>query len=516
MIILFLAIFIRFNRVAELGYFMMDEERDGFLVNRMLVDHRPLLIGGSIPGGINIGPLFFYLSAIPYALSNLNPIGPAGAAAIIGVIGVIGVFVVGKELFGRRTGLLAAVFAGFSLVNIVYQRPWWPLTMSQVVTLTVYLVLFKLWKGPTPPRRGRTLINWLWVLVLALIVGAQSDPSTLSLIPLSIIWLWWYRRRIGLTRKHYLMAAGLFVLAHATWFIFELRHDFQSTRAIISLLGTLFKGQSLQGLSFLGGWAAVMKMTAATVYRLFIPTGDLDVTKQISPAAEFLADRMNRVWRPVGWGVLLVIGSYIIGSLVGQPKIKQESPVRTARRLPATHFLVSLVGILAYTMMFPGYVHEWMWAFMFPSFFLIFSELLVKLGKLVKFGRLGVTVAIIFWSAWQLSLFLKLENVAGLGKKLEVVKLVQKEIAGRPYELRSEGADALRYGGWRYLFTLYGKPPVKSYMDYVYQGWVYPKNEVEPEVIVAINNLRDKSPTFILSENSENSESQISPDSQNF
>ena len=111
---------------------------------------------------------------------------------------------------------------------------------------------------------------------------------------------------------------------------------------------------------------------------------------------------------------------------------------------------------------------------------------------------------------------MKLESVAGLGKKLEVVKLVQKEIAGRPYELRSEGADALRYGGGRYLFTLYGKPPVKSYMDYVYQGWVYPKNEVEPEVIVAINNLRDKSPTFILSENSENSESQISPDSQNF
>ena len=386
--------------------------------------------------------------------------------------------------------------------------------MSQVVTLTVYLVLFKLWKGPTPPRRGRTLINWLWVLVLALIVGAQSDPSTLSLIPLSIIWLWWYRRRIGLTRKHYLAAAGLFVLAHTTWVAFEFRHDFLNTRVMARLFLNVFKGPTLADVKV--GPYRIFEMTAATVYRLFIPTGFLDVTKQISPAEEFLNARMNEIWWPAGWGVLLVIGSYIIGSLVGQPKIKQESPVRTARRLPATHFLVSLVGILAYTMMFPGYVHEWMWAFMFPSFFLIFSELLVKLGKLVKFGRLGVTVAIIFWSAWQLSLFLKLENVAGLGKKLEVVKLVQKEIAGRPYELRSEGADALRYGGWRYLFTLYGKPPVKSYMDYVYQGWVYPKNEVEPEVIVAINNLRDKSPTFILSENSENSESQISPDSQNF
>ena len=88
-----------------------------------------------------------------------------------------------------------------------------------------------------------------------------------------------------------------------------------------------------------------------------------------------------------------------------------------------------------------------------------------------------------------MSLFFKLENVAGLGKKLEVVKLVQKEIAGRPYELRSEGADALRYGGWRYLFTLYGDPPVKSYMDYVYQDWLYPKKAVNPEKVVRVVNL---------------------------
>ena len=469
----------------------MDEERDGFLVSRMLVDHRPLLIGGSIPGGINVGPMFFYISAIPYYLSRLNPIGAAYAAGMIGIIGVVGVFWAGKELFDSRVGLLAAVLAGFSILNIIYQRPWWPLTLSQVVTLVVYLALFKLWKGPTPPRRSRTLINWLWVLVLALIVGAQSDPSTLSLIPLSIIWLWWYRRRIGLTGKHYLAAAGLFVLAHATWFIFELRHDFQSTRAVSKLLSGVSwpYGQETPVWS---GPTAVLKMTAATVYRLFIPTGFLDVTKQISPAEEFLNARMNGVWWPAGWGVLLVIGSYIIGSLVGQPKIKQESPGRTARRLLATHFLVSLVGILAYTMMFPGYVHEWMWYFMFPGFFMMAAYVSVVVFDKVRpwVPRVG-PLLIVSWVLWQVSLFLKLDNVAGLGKKLAVVKVAQQEIAGRPYELRSEGEGSLRYGGWRYLFTLYGKPPVKSYMDYVYEDWLYPKSEAEPEVIVTVVNKVD-------------------------
>lgn len=80
---IFIAV-LRLLKVDELGYFMLDEERDAFLVRRMLVDRRPLLIGGAIPGGINVGPLFFYISAIPYYFSLLNPIGPAYAAGVVG------------------------------------------------------------------------------------------------------------------------------------------------------------------------------------------------------------------------------------------------------------------------------------------------------------------------------------------------------------------------------------------------------------------------------------------------
>ena len=282
-------------------------------------------------------------------------------------------------------------------------------------------------------------------------------------------------------------AAGLFVLAHTTWVAFEFRHDFLNTRVMARLFLNVFKGPTLADVKV--GPYRIFEMTAATVYRLFIPTGFLDVTKQISPAEEFLNARMNGVWWPAGWGVLLVIGSYIIGSLVGQPKIKQESPGRTARRLLATHFLVSLVGILAYTMMFPGYVHEWMWFFMFPGFFLMAANTsFVVFNKVRPWVPKVGPLLIAGWAVWQMSLFLKLDNVAGLGRKLAVVKAAQQEIAGRPYELRSEGEGGLRYGGWRYLFTLYGAPPVKSYMDYVYEEWLYPKNEAGPEVILTILN----------------------------
>ena len=154
----------RLSRVPDLGYFMIDEERDAFLVRRLLVDHRPLLVGGVIPGGISIGPLFFYLSTIPYAISQLNPIGPAYATGIVGILGVIATYVVGKSLFNRRVALLAMMFSAFSLLNIIYHRPWWPLTFGQLVTLVIYFALFRLiQKRSDLATQGRTFQSrWFW------------------------------------------------------------------------------------------------------------------------------------------------------------------------------------------------------------------------------------------------------------------------------------------------------------------------------------------------------------------
>jgi len=210
--------------------------------------------------------------------------------------------------------------------------------------------------------------------------------------------------------------------------------------------------------------------------------------------------RMNEIWWPGAWGTLLLIMVYVIRVFKGPALPRPVCPLRRSyseasrrgrqgRALISLHFLISLTGILAYTMMFPGYVHEWMWFFMFPGFFLMAANTsFVVFNKVRPWVPKVGPLLIAGWAVWQMSLFLKLDNVAGLGRKLAVVKAAQQEIAGRPYELRSEGEGGLRYGGWRYLFTLYGAPPVKSYMDYVYEEWLYPKNEAGPEVILTILN----------------------------
>jgi len=475
-IIFIFAIVIRFDRIGELAYFMIDEARDAFLVRRMLVDHRPLLIGGAIPGGVNVGPFFFYLSAIPYAISQLNPLGPAYTASLVGFISIIALYLISKKLFNQKTAIIASVFATFSLLNIVYHRPWWPLTASQLVVLITYLSLMKIKQSP----------RWFWILIIFLVIGAQTDPSTLSLIPVSIIWLWLNRQRFKINRQLALKGVGLFLLGHITWFIFELRHNFLNLRAIASLLSG-GQGAKLD----LAGPINVLKMTAAMLYRLFIPTGPLDVTKQISPCQEFIFARFNPIFWPLAILLLLIVCTYSLKHLI----TRSSSP--TINKLISLHFLVSLTGILVYTSLFPGYIHEWLWAFMFPSFFLIFADLIYQLMKKVTQLKLPIFALLIFWSFWQFSLFKNLKNIANLGNKLNLVKQVQTQINSHPYELHSQG-ECFAYGGWRYLFTLYGNPPVKSYMDHVFVNWVYPESNQKPELIITIDNSTTQFPSATI------------------
>jgi hypothetical protein len=237
-------------------------------------------------------------------------------------------------------------------------------------------------------------------------------------------------------------------------------------------------------------------MTAGLLYRLFIPTGPLDVTKQISPADEFLSARMDGVWWPGAWGMLTLIAVYCFFWLwKGRSFAYAKDRPFLARQLLSLHIMIAFSGILIFTLLQPGYVHEWLWSFMLPTFFLISADVLVKIVELAKLDKL-MWLVVAVWSAWQVSLFGQLDNVAGLGKKLEVVRQAQAAISGEPYELRSEGPDALRYGGWRYLFTLNGEAPVKSYMDYVYERWLYRPSEKHPETGITVVNPVDAPPSY--------------------
>src|SRR3990167_4360712 len=113
-IIIGLAAFLRFYQLPDWFYFMIDEERDAFIIRRILVEHRPVLIGGALPGGIYVGPAFYYLSALIMFISKLNPLGEAVFASLLGIFSVWLVYQVGRSMFSRQVGLFSSLIYALS------------------------------------------------------------------------------------------------------------------------------------------------------------------------------------------------------------------------------------------------------------------------------------------------------------------------------------------------------------------------------------------------------------------
>jgi 4-amino-4-deoxy-L-arabinose transferase-like glycosyltransferase len=72
-----------------------------------------------------LGPLYYYMMAIPLLLANFSPIGPAIQIAILGIITVTFVWWAGREWFGSGAGLIAAGLYAISPTIIIYSRSSW-------------------------------------------------------------------------------------------------------------------------------------------------------------------------------------------------------------------------------------------------------------------------------------------------------------------------------------------------------------------------------------------------------
>ena len=114
LLLLTVSAFLRFYNLSHLLYWMFDEERDAFFVKRILVDHRPILIGGAIPEGFYLAPGYFYIASFFYLFSKGNPLGPAIVASSLGVISTFLIFFVTQKLFNKKTAVFSSIIYAFS------------------------------------------------------------------------------------------------------------------------------------------------------------------------------------------------------------------------------------------------------------------------------------------------------------------------------------------------------------------------------------------------------------------
>ena len=165
------AFLLRIYRGSELFFWNIDEDIIGLTVKRILVDLRPQLIGFPIPGGIFLGPLFYYLISIPYLISFFDPQKLFLFSALLGSISTFLVYRIGAEIFEKRAvGIIASLVYAFSFFSVTYGRLLTGLSIAPVLALLTYLFLYRSLK-----HKNSDSLILLGLVLLVLLLGLLAQ-----------------------------------------------------------------------------------------------------------------------------------------------------------------------------------------------------------------------------------------------------------------------------------------------------------------------------------------------------
>lgn len=234
--IILLATFLRFYKLDQYMTFLGDEGRDALIIKKLLVDYDLPFIGPTTSiGNIYLGPLYYYMMAIPMAIFWLNPVAAAGMNALVGVLTVVLIYYLGKVWFNRTAGLISAFLYAISPVTIIYSRSSWNPNPTPFFALLGILGFYKAHQSLD--------FRWLVLTGAAVAFALQMHYLALILLPLfGLLWLYeLYRKLKWFPRTRFfwsgsLLALTTLLLLMSPLALFDLKHDFLNFRAFTTIL----------------------------------------------------------------------------------------------------------------------------------------------------------------------------------------------------------------------------------------------------------------------------------------
>jgi len=246
--------------IHPLYYFQYQHDQDliGWVIRDVLFNKHVRLIGQETSSqGVFIGPLFYYLLIPFYLLTSMNPGGGLILVTLLGLFSIFSFYFVLSKVFNRKVGIVASLIYAFSYAIIFADREVVPTMPVMLWSVWYFYGLWLISKG-----KGKAylllgfLLGLVWNLNLAL---ALLTP----LIPLAQILS---KKKFNL--KYILLGTVIFVVTFSPFIVFEFRHNFQQTKAIVSSLTTTkdYAGGSAPGLAKLD---RVMQLVHVNTTRIF-------------------------------------------------------------------------------------------------------------------------------------------------------------------------------------------------------------------------------------------------------
>lgn len=229
LLILILAAFFRFYKLAESFYFISDAGRDAQAAFKIIIDHKLTLIGPRASvAGFFLGPFYFYLITIPLWLFKMDPISLAYFASFLGVLAVFLIYLVAKNLFDSLAGLVAAFLYAISPMIIDHSRMAWNPSPVPLFTLLLLLGLILL--------KNTKQLRWLILSWVVGGLGVQSHYTFAYLLLPLLVWLFITRGNLRQWLQGLVLGLGIFLSLNSTLIIFDLRHNFLTSRAFFAFL----------------------------------------------------------------------------------------------------------------------------------------------------------------------------------------------------------------------------------------------------------------------------------------
>lgn len=239
--IFILSLFLNLYKITSLMMFFGDFGRDMLVARDIALTGQVPLIG--IPSSVvwlHQGPLSIYFIYISFVIGGFQPYVPATFYAVMGAITALFVYVLGKRMFNKDIGLMAAVFFATSPWVIVNARIPYHTAPIPFFTAIFFIFLYGFLKKRT--RRYLMLTGFF----LGLLFQLELSNGVLFFLVAILFFL----QKVKLTLKDFALLLTSFSLGILPFILYDLTHTFIQTGGFIAWVGNrirLFLGLTASG-----------------------------------------------------------------------------------------------------------------------------------------------------------------------------------------------------------------------------------------------------------------------------
>lgn len=223
---LFLALrLFRFEQFLGFGH---DEDLAGWIIKDIFIDHHLRLIGQETSiDGVFIGPIFYYLQGIFFALFGMDPIGGFWLTIVLSIITFWSIYFVFSRCFGIKAALIGLMLYTLSVGIIGFER--WVVPTQPTLLWSVWFLyaLIRISEG----RRGA-------VIILGILIGLiwHVHVALVALLPLVLVVGYFGNKgkiRKLISSKEILLGCVVALVLISPFVIFEMRHGYSQSMSVL-------------------------------------------------------------------------------------------------------------------------------------------------------------------------------------------------------------------------------------------------------------------------------------------